>query len=38
MNSFKKEKCRIIGENTQITLKISKYKANIGYNWQMGAT
>ena len=25
----KKEKCRINGENTQITLKISKYKAKI---------
>jgi len=29
----KKEKCRINGENAQITLKISKYKANIDYNW-----
>ena len=26
---IKKEKCRINGENTQITLKISKYKAKI---------
>ena len=32
---FQKEKCRINGENTQKTLKISKYKANIDYNWQM---
>ena len=32
---FQKRKCCINGENTQKTLKTSKYKANIVCNWWM---